>query len=70
MTWTGGWEGPPRQSSLNPADPNPEDPPMADATHDPETGPMHPVRVGSMLYTLVDPEKGYEVAYNRWRWRR
>ena len=39
---------------------------MADETHDPETGPMHPVRVGSMLYTLVDPEKGHEVAYNRW----
>jgi hypothetical protein len=24
------------------------------------------VRVGSMLYTLVDPERGHEVAYNRW----
>lgn len=24
------------------------------------------VRVGSMLYTLVDPSRGHEVAYNRW----
>jgi hypothetical protein len=24
------------------------------------------VRVGAMLYTLVDPNKGHEVAYNRW----
>jgi len=26
----------------------------------------HPVRTGSMLYTLVDPNRGHEVAYNRW----
>ncbi len=26
----------------------------------------YPVKVGSMLYTLVDPSKGHEVAYNRW----
>ena len=26
----------------------------------------YPVRAGSMLYTLVDPNKGYEVEYNRW----
>ncbi|MED5264943.1 MAG: hypothetical protein VYA88_02235 [Actinomycetota bacterium] len=26
----------------------------------------YPVRAGSMLYTLVDPNKGHEVAYNRW----
>lgn len=26
----------------------------------------YPVKVGSMLLTLVDPHKGYEVAYNRW----
>jgi hypothetical protein len=26
----------------------------------------YPVKVGSMLLTLVDPNKGYEVAYNRW----
>jgi hypothetical protein len=26
----------------------------------------YPVRVGSMLLTLVDPERGYERAYNRW----
>ena len=26
----------------------------------------HPIRVGSMLFTMVDPEKGYEVEYNRW----
>ena len=25
-----------------------------------------PVNVGSMLFTVVDPEKGHEVAYNRW----
>jgi hypothetical protein len=24
------------------------------------------VKVGAMLYTLVDPERGHEVAYNRW----
>src|SRR3954471_18913857 len=24
------------------------------------------VRVGAMLYTLVDPNRGHEVAYNRW----
>lgn len=28
--------------------------------------PDHPIRVGSMLYTLVDPSEGHEVAYNRW----
>ena len=26
----------------------------------------YPVRVGSMLYTMVDPNPGHEVAYNRW----
>lgn len=26
----------------------------------------YPVRVGTMLYTLVDPHRGHEVAYNRW----
>ncbi|GMU78940.1 MAG: hypothetical protein AMXMBFR46_17330 [Acidimicrobiia bacterium] len=26
----------------------------------------YPVRVGSMLYTQVDPERGHEVEYNRW----
>ena len=26
----------------------------------------YPVRVGSALFTLVDPVKGHEVAYNRW----
>lgn len=26
----------------------------------------YPIKVGSMLYTLVDPNKGVEVAYNRW----
>jgi len=25
-----------------------------------------PVRVGAMLFTMVDPHRGYEVAYNRW----
>ena len=39
---------------------------MTDDNHDPEMGPMHLVTAGSMLYTLVDPEKGHEVAYNRW----
>ena len=31
-----------------------------------DLNPGHPVRAGSMLYTLVDPEPGHEVAYNRW----
>ena len=31
-----------------------------------DENPSHPVRVGSMLYTLVDPDQGREVAYNRW----
>jgi hypothetical protein len=26
----------------------------------------YPVKVGSMLFTLVDPHRGREVAYNRW----
>ncbi|WP_436775170.1 hypothetical protein [Yinghuangia sp. YIM S09857] len=26
----------------------------------------YPVRVGSMLLTLVDPHPGFERAYNRW----
>ena len=26
----------------------------------------HPVRVGDMLFTMVDPNPGHEVAYNRW----
>ena len=25
-----------------------------------------PIQIGSMLLTLVDPERGHEVAYNRW----
>jgi len=33
---------------------------------EPGDGPAHPVRAGSMLYTLVDPDRGHEVAYNRW----
>jgi len=33
---------------------------------EPGTGPTHSVLVGSMLYTLVDPDRGQEVAYNRW----
>src|SRR4051812_24970925 len=30
--------------------------------------PMHeyPVKVGSMLFTMVDPHRGHEVAYTRW----
>ena len=24
------------------------------------------VRLGSMLFTLVEPHRGHEVAYNRW----
>ncbi|HAZ18077.1 MAG TPA: hypothetical protein DCY87_04820, partial [Acidimicrobiaceae bacterium] len=31
-----------------------------------DQNPSHPIRVGSMLYTLVDPDHGREVAYNRW----
>ncbi len=31
-----------------------------------ENASEHAVKVGSMLYTLVDPHKGHEVAYNRW----
>jgi hypothetical protein len=27
---------------------------------------QYPVQVGRMLFTLVDPHPGYEVAYNRW----
>ena len=26
----------------------------------------YPVKVGSMLFTMVDPNKGHEAAYNRW----
>src|SRR5436305_14718203 len=26
----------------------------------------YPMKVGSMLLTLVDPNKGFESAYNRW----
>ena len=26
----------------------------------------YPIKVGSMLLTLVDPHRGYEVAFNRW----
>jgi hypothetical protein len=26
----------------------------------------YPIKVGSMLLTLVDPHRGYEAAYNRW----
>jgi hypothetical protein len=26
----------------------------------------HPVKVGHMLFTMVDPHRGHEVAYNRW----
>ena len=26
----------------------------------------YPVKVGRMLFTMVDPHRGHEVAYNRW----
>ena len=26
----------------------------------------HPITAGSALFTLVDPDEGHEVAYNRW----
>ncbi len=26
----------------------------------------YPVRLGAMLFTLVDPHRGHEIAYNRW----
>jgi hypothetical protein len=26
----------------------------------------YPVKIGQMLYTMVDPQRGHEVAYNRW----
>jgi len=26
----------------------------------------YPIRVGSMLFTMVDPHRGYEIEYNRW----
>ena len=25
-----------------------------------------PVKLGSMLFTIVEPHRGHEVAYNRW----
>src|SRR5713226_7985521 len=25
-----------------------------------------PIRVGSLLFTMVEPHRGHEVAYNRW----
>jgi hypothetical protein len=28
--------------------------------------PDYPVKLGSILFTLVEPHKGHEVAYNRW----
>ena len=31
---------------------------------DPDVG--GDVRLGSMLFTLVEPHRGFEVAYNRW----
>ncbi len=37
---------------------------MSDAAAVPETGP--PVQIGRMLFTMVDPNRGHEVAYNRW----
>jgi hypothetical protein len=41
-------------------------PPPPPPVHVVGGGPEHPVRVGSMLFTLVDPHQGHEVAYNRW----
>ena len=26
----------------------------------------YPIKVGAMLFTMVDPNRGHEVAYNRW----
>ena len=26
----------------------------------------YPIKVGSLLFTMVEPEKGHEVEYNRW----
>jgi hypothetical protein len=28
--------------------------------------PDRPIRIGSLLFTMVEPHRGYEVAYNRW----
>ena len=39
---------------------NPDYPLVAGGAND------YPVKVGSMLLTLVDPERGFERAYNRW----
>ncbi|MGO8874822.1 MAG: hypothetical protein ACLQNG_03530 [Acidimicrobiales bacterium] len=37
---------------------------MSGAEVDVSVGP--PVQIGRMLFTLVDPNRGHEVAYNRW----
>src|SRR6266566_4424719 len=36
-------------------------------THD-DGGPMkdYPIKLGSILFTMVEPHKGHEVDYNRW----
>ena len=26
----------------------------------------YPIKIGQMLFTMVDPNRGHEVAYNRW----
>src|SRR5580700_11040005 len=43
---------------------------MTETTRPPREHPViagaDPVKVGSMLMTLVDPHRGHEVAYNRW----
>jgi hypothetical protein len=54
-----------------PAPEAPEGPaPGLAATDGPGAGEVLPedraVRVGSMLFTMVDPDRGHEVAYNRW----
>ncbi len=38
---------------------DPSPPPVAGVTAD-------PIRLGTMLYTLVEPHRGHEVDYNRW----
>jgi len=52
----------PGAKSDAPAKPAGERPPR----QHPIVAGAEPIKLGSMLFTLVEPRRGHEVAYNRW----
>ena len=45
---------------------SPSSPSTSAVTRDEVPRPERPIRLGSLLFTMVEPHPGHEVAYNRW----